>query len=75
MLQTTFKSYQISNFRIRIENESSTTSRVNVKLMTDIKLDKQRDDFSSFDWLPVSSVDCRLGSDRYLASLLNLDHS
>ena len=43
--------------------------------MRDIKFNKQRKDFSSFDWLPVSIAVCQLGADRSPANLINLDHS
>ena len=29
---------------------------------------------SAFDWLPVSSVACRLGSDRYPIAYMNFDY-
>ena len=43
--------------------------------MENDKFDSQRHDNSVFDWLPVSSAVCRLGSERYPDKHMNFDFS
>ena len=61
--------------QLSIENGGNITSYMIMPFMENDKFDSQRHDNSVFDWLPVSSAVCRLGSERYTDNYMNFDFS
>ena len=51
--------------QLGIESGTNIPSFVIIAFMENDKFDSQRHDSFVFDWLPVSTAVCRLGSERY----------
>ena len=61
-------------FELGIQSGKNILSWVIFCFMETKKLDEQIRDISAFDWLPVSSAVCLLGSDIYLDSRMGFDY-
>ena len=61
-------------FHLGIQSGKNIPSCAILAFMEIRKFDEQIRDFSAFDWLPVSSAVCILGSDSYLDSRTGFDY-
>ena len=62
-------------FEVGFDRRKNVPPWVFVGFMLRDKIDSEVDDNSTLDWLPIPSVVCKLASDRYPVTYLNLVRS